>query len=62
MVKRLHQVAIANESGEASVQLMTRIPQTLKRAVKLAVIEQDIRLGVFVAEAIREKLAAEAKS
>ena len=42
------------------VQLATRIPKTLHRAVKLRCVESETSLMVFVVDAVREKLAREA--
>jgi predicted HicB family RNase H-like nuclease len=39
------------------VQLATRIPKTLHRALKLRCVETDVSLMAFVVEAIREQLA-----
>jgi hypothetical protein len=39
------------------VQLGTRIPQALHRAIRLHAIERSLSLGAFVTEALREHLA-----
>ena len=42
-------------------QLATRIPQSLHRKLKLYCVESDVSVMDFVTEAVREKLAHEAK-
>jgi hypothetical protein len=44
------------------VQLATRIPKTLHRAVKLRCVESETSLMVFVVDAVQEKLAREARA
>ena len=41
------------------VQLATRIPKTLHRALKLRCVESDTSLMAFVVDALQEKLARE---
>jgi hypothetical protein len=46
---------------EEMIQLATRIPARVHRAVKLHCVQQESTLMEFVCEAIREKLARESK-
>lgn len=40
------------------VSLVTRIPKGLHRRIKLDALEHDVRLMAYIADALREKLAA----
>jgi hypothetical protein len=46
------------EQNEAWVQLATRIPRRLHRAMKLHCVANEVSLMAFVVEALREKLEA----
>lgn len=48
---------MADRSDEAWVQLATRIPKSLHRALKLHCVESDTSVMDFVVEAIETKLA-----
>lgn len=47
---------------EAWVQLATRIPRRLHRAMKLHCVANEVSLMAFVVEALREKLDTPASS
>lgn len=50
--------AIASNDAEAAwIQLATRVPRVVHRAVKLACVHADVTVQVFVVAALREKLA-----
>lgn len=49
-----------DQTTEPWVQLATRLPRSLHRAVKLHCITHDTTLMAFVVAALREKLAREA--
>jgi len=44
------------DQNEAWVQLATRIPRRLHRAMKLHCVANEVSLMAFVVEALREKL------
>ena len=44
------------DQNEAWVQLATRIPRRLHRAMKLHCVTNEVSLMAFVVEALREKL------
>jgi predicted HicB family RNase H-like nuclease len=44
------------QAGEEQVQLATRIPARLHRAIKLHCVEQDTSVMEFVAQALKERL------
>jgi hypothetical protein len=46
------------EQNEAWVQLATRIPRRLHRAMKLHCVANEVSLMAFVVDALREKLDA----
>jgi len=46
------------ELNEAWVQLATRIPRRLHRAMKLHCVANEVSLMAFVVEALRDKLDA----
>ena len=50
-----------NENGEVVVQLATRIPKHLQKALKLHSVGTGVSISDFVAAAIEAKLAAETK-
>ena len=49
------------EAHEPWSQLSTRIPKELHRRLKLYCVESDVSVMDFVTEAVREKLAHQAK-
>ncbi len=48
------------EQSELLISLNVRVPRELHRRVRLVCVEQDREMQEFVAEAIREDLAARA--
>ena len=50
------------DQTEAWVQLATRIPRRLHRAMKLHCVANEVSLMAFVVEALREKLDGSASS
>lgn len=52
---------MADTDDVAWVQLATRVPKALLRAVKLHVVTNDTTVMQFTVEAIEEKLARNAK-
>jgi hypothetical protein len=55
---RINQEENMTEQNEAWVQLATRIPRRLHRAMKLHCVANEVSLMAFVVEALREKLDA----
>ena len=54
-------MAQSPNEAEAWVQLATRIPKTLHRALKLHSVEAETSVMAFVVAAIQEKLARASK-
>ena len=62
MAKRKGPVAAQEDgNGEVVVQLATRIPKALQKALKLHSVETGMSISDFVAGAIETRLAAEGK-
>jgi hypothetical protein len=59
---RINEEGSMTEQNEAWVQLATRIPRHLHRAMKLHCVANEVSLMAFVVEALREKLEAPAGS
>jgi hypothetical protein len=55
---RTNEEGIMTDLNEAWVQLATRIPRRLHRAMKLHCVTNEVSLMAFVVEALREKLDA----
>jgi hypothetical protein len=53
---RINEEDNMTEHNEAWVQLATRIPRRLHRAMKLHCVANEVSLMAFVVEALREKL------
>jgi hypothetical protein len=59
---RINQEGSMTDHTEAWVQLATRIPRRLHRAMKLHCVANEVSLMAFVVEALREKLETPASS
>ena len=53
---------MATESEEVWVQLATRIPKSLHRALRLHCVKSDVSVMEFVVRALEEKLSRESGS
>jgi hypothetical protein len=54
--RRINEEGSMTDQNEAWVQLATRIPRHLHRAMKLHCVANEVSLMAFVVEALREKL------
>ena len=61
MAKRKQTAQQENESGEVVVQLATRIPRHLQKALKLYSVENGVSISDFVAQAIERALGESGK-
>jgi len=52
---------VARSTQDASVQLATRVPKNLHRALRLHCVRAGMSLMEFVVQALEEKLAREAR-
>jgi hypothetical protein len=59
---RINEEGSMTDQNEAWVQLATRIPRRLHRAMKLHCVTNEVSLMAFVVEALREKLETPASS
>ena len=57
--RKAHMTAQQDANGEVVVQLATRIPKSLQRALKLHSVETGVSISEFVAGAIEAALATE---
>jgi hypothetical protein len=62
VTRRINEEEHMTEQNEAWVQLATRIPRRLHRAMKLHCVANEVSLMAFVVEALREKLEAPSSS
>lgn len=59
--RKAHLTEQQDGNGEVVVQLATRIPKALQKALKLHSVETGVSISDFVAGAIEARLAGEGK-